>query len=146
MGARGPLKLVKDEDPAKVQETAQDHVPALAPAKPRDVEEDPVLNGLWDELVPELDRAGLLSPADALAVEMALRHLIMARMAYSSASADGVVVPDPAHGGVKKHPAEAVFRLESGRFLDYAKQLGMTFAGRARIPVGGDSGEPNPFE
>lgn len=146
MGARGPLKLIKDEPTEPVQETAQDLVPAVAPSKPADVENDPVINALWDELVPELDKAGLLTTADALAIEMALRHVYLARKAFDSASADGVVVPDPNHGGVKKHPAEAVFRLESAAFLNYARQLGMTFAGRARVPAGGDGGEPNPFE
>lgn len=146
MGARGPLKLVKEDPIEKADETAQDLVPAVAPSKPQAVEDDAILSDLWDELVPELDRAGLLTSADALSVEMALRHLALARLAYGSASSDGPVVPDHAHGGVKKNPAEAVFRLESTVFLRYAQQLGMTFAGRARIPAGGNGGEPNPFE
>ncbi|WP_166649264.1 P27 family phage terminase small subunit [Naumannella halotolerans] len=119
-------------------------VPPTAPVKPEDVEIDPGLSELWDEVVPELDKAGLVTSSDGPAIEMCLRHMIMARRAFRQV--DDVMVDDPAHGGQKKHPAEAVFRLESAAFLEYAKQLGMTFMSRARTPSQrGDADGENPF-
>ena len=46
-----------------------------------------------------------------------------------------------------KNPAEVVFRSESSMFLEYARQLGMTFVSRARTPGQdmSDGGEANPF-
>lgn len=147
MGARGPLKLAPHLKavPESTEGTAAAQVAALAPAKPEDVEIDPELSAAWDQIVPDLDRAGLVSIADAAAVEMCLRHFVMARQAYRQVGGD-VMVEDPAHGGVKKHPAEAVFRAESAMFLKFAQQLGMTFVSRARTPAGkADEGDSNPF-
>lgn len=148
MGARGALKLPKhlqavpDE---KTPETAASKVPAQAPAKPERVTEHAELSELWDEIVPELDRAGLVTVSDGAAIELALRHFLLARLASDSVGTE-VSVTDHAHGGVKKNPAEAVFRAESQMFLLYAQQLGMTFVSRARTPVakGADDGG-NPF-
>lgn len=113
---------------------------------PSDVESDPELRKAWEQIVPELDRAGLVSVADSAAIELCLRHFVMARQAYRYVNGD-VVVDDMAHSGVKKNPAETVFRAESEMFLKFAQQLGMTFVSRARTPMGkaGDGGESNPF-
>lgn len=150
MGARGPLKLpshlsaVPDGAEGSVSETAASLVPALAPLKPEDVENEPELNELWDVMVPELDKAGLVSVCDGPAVEMCLRHMIVARRAFR-ALGDEIVVPSGKED-VKKNPAEAVFRTESAMFLQYAQQLGMTFVARARTPAAkGDDGGENPF-
>ena len=148
MGARGPLKIASPlkSVPDATKGTAAAEVPALAPLKPEDVELDPALSALWDEIVPGLDAAGLVSPADSAAVEMCLRHMVTARAAFRQIGAE-IVVDDPAHGGVKKNPAEAVFRAESDMFFKYAQQLGMTFVSRARTPAAtkGADGAGNPF-
>ena len=144
MGERGPLRLVKDA-PALAVGTAAADVPNAAPAKPRAVAQDVGLSALWDEFVPPLVQSGLLAPSDGPALEMCLRHFQVARTAHASIG-DTVEVADPAHGGTKKSPAEAVFRAESELFLRYAQQLGMTFVSRARTP-GRHAGGPadNPF-
>ena len=142
MGARGKLKIAAGQ-PA-TEGTAAAEVEPQAPAKPASVADSEPLSALWDALVPELDRAGLLGPVDGPVVEMALRHFLLARQA-SDAVGEDAAVADPAHGGVKKNPAEAVFRAESEMFLKYAQQLGITFVARARTPSAGAKPEPNPF-
>jgi phage terminase small subunit len=56
-------------------------------------------------------------------------------------------VKDKAHERMAKNPASQVFRDHSTAFLEYAKQLGLSFASRARLP-GKDEPERddgNPF-
>ena len=147
MGARGNLKIAPHLRSVDVADTAAADVPALAPRKPPAVRKNRALSRLWDEIVPELDRAGLVSVSDGPAIELALRHFLIARVS-SEQIGSNIVVPDTAHGSdsVKKNPAEAVFRAESAMFLRYAAQLGMTFVARARTPSGKDGdGEQNPF-
>ena len=148
MGARGPLKVVSHLTPVTTatKGTAAADAPAMAPTKPKAVMDDADLSRLWDEIVPGLDAAGLLAPSDAAAVELCLRHFLTSRQAHNELA--DVVVEDSAHGGVKKNPAEAVFRAESEMFLKYAQQLGMTFVSRARTPAakGGADDGGNPFQ
>lgn len=149
MGARGSLKIPNHLRPVADGEmagTAAETVPRVAPNKPAAVARDRELSELWDEIVPQLDETGLVAPSDAAAIELALRHFLMARKA--AMSVDKIVTEDKAHSGVKKSPAEAVFRAESMAFLEYAKQLGMTFVARARTPAakGREDGDANPFQ
>ena len=144
MGARGPLKIAKHLAVVPEGSVAADVAPR-APKKPAAVEGDGELSGLWDDLVPELDQMGLLAPSDGPALELALRHFLMARKA--SVAVVEVAVHDHHNGSEKKNPAEAVFRAESEMFLKYAQQLGLTFVSRARTPAKGDAdGEANPFK
>ena len=144
MGARGPLKVVPHLSTASTTGTAAGQVQPLAPRKPEDVANEPDLSDLWDQIVPELDQAGLVSVADAAAVEMCLMHFLTARRAFRTLG-DEIVV-EAAQDGVKKNPAEAVLRAESEMFLRYAQQLGMTFVSRARTPAAkGDGDGANPF-
>ena len=144
-GSRGPLKLVNSLHPVKdlAEGTAAAKVAALAPAKPEDVELDPELSAAWDQIVPELDSAGLVSVADGPAVEMCLRHFVMARQAYRQVGGEVVI---EGKDGLRKHPAEVVFRNQSELFLRFARELGMTFVARARTPVAKESDDGgNPF-
>lgn len=149
MGARGRLKLVENLQavPAAIEGTAAADVQPLAPEKPKSVSEHAAMDAAWDAIVPKLAAAGLVSAADGPAIEICLMHFILAGRAFLEVG-DTVVVDDPAHGGgTKKNPAEAVFRLESAAFLEYAKQLGMTFVSRVRTPSA-QQGETdaNPFQ
>lgn len=142
-----PLHLQAVPDPA-TPHTAAAAVQPIAPTKPDSVAADEELSALWDEIVPELDKDGLLARSDVMALELCLRHFQLARKASGEANRDGISVSDKGHGGVKKNPTEAIFRAESVMFLRYAQQLGMTFAGRARTPAKGESGDgldENPF-
>lgn len=148
MGARGPLKLANPlatvADSAKG--TAASKVPAVSPLKPSAVADDPTLDLLWDSIVPELDRAGLVTPADAAAIELALRHFAAARVASDLLMSKGPTEYDNKNDRTMKNPAEVVFRSESELFLKYAAQLGMTFVSRARTAVAEEgSSDGNPF-
>lgn len=144
MGARGKLKLASGLSVVPTDTAAAD-VPALAPNKPRAVVDNEALSELWDEIVPELDKVGLVSLSDGPSIELALRHFLVARQASDSIGGD-VAIADHGHGGMKKNPAEAVFRAESEMFLKYAQQLGMTFVSRARTPAAkGADDDGNPF-
>lgn len=147
----GRLKLPSHLRPVsdtRLAETVAETAPKEAPQKPSAVSDDEQLSEMWDQLVPTLDAAGLLSPADAYAIEMLLRHVLVARQAAGEIGESVVVNDHHIAGGKKKHPAEAVFRSESEMFLRYAQQLGMTFVARARTPsvkASDDGGEANPF-
>lgn len=151
MGVRGPLKIPKHLKAVPAGEeaagTVAERVDASAPTKPPGFPDDDLeMVALWDSIVPELDRAGLLTRADGPTVELALRHFLAARKAGNALQAGEVVLDDPAHGGTaKKNPAGAEMRSQSQLFLEYAKQLGMSFAARARMPAKDEPGEANPF-
>ena len=146
MGARGKLKIASHLTSVDVDGTAAASVQPIAPDKPAPVAEDPELSTLWDTIVPTLDAAGLISPSDAPAVEMALRHFRAARVASDELAGGPVSMRDEKNGRDMKNPAEVVFRSESEMFLKYAQQLGMTFVSRARTPTAkGDGDDVNPF-
>ena len=146
MGARGKLKLASHLTSVSTEGTAASFTQPLAPEKPEPVADDPELSALWDSIVPTLDGAGLISPSDGPAVEMALRHLRAARVASDELAGGTVTTWDEKNGRDMKNPAEVVFRSESDMFLKYAQQLGMTFVSRARTPAAkGDGEDANPF-
>lgn len=152
MGERGPSKIPKHlQAVPDGADTAADRIAREAPEQPWGFPpDDRDLVELWDETIPNLDDAGLLARCDGMVVELMLQHFLMARRAAAALFRGDVVVEDPAHGpeAVKKNPAGAEMRAQSLMFLEYAKQLGMSFASRARIPVKDRSdgdGQPNPF-
>lgn len=151
MGARGPLRITPHLKVVNVQGSAAAEVQPVGPVKPAAVKSNRELSLVWDELAEYLAKDGLLARSDAATLELAVRHFWLARKASNQAGRK-LTISDDRHGeGVRKNPAEAVFRAESSMFLRYAQQLGMTFAGRARTPAaapgkgaGGD-GKTNPF-
>ncbi|NJQ04279.1 P27 family phage terminase small subunit [Streptomyces lonarensis] len=152
MGSRGPLKIPKHlqavpEPGATAAGSMAERVAPSAPDRPPGFPvDDREMCELWDAMVPELDRAGLLTRADGPTVELALRHFLAARQAGNALQEGEVVVGDAAHGhSVKKNPAGAEMRSQSQLFLEYAKQLGMSFAARARMPAADEAAEANPF-
>ena len=149
MGARGPLKLpptLRVVHPGE-QADATAHT-AMQPARPERPKGLPVeLHALWDEIVDDLDKAGLIARCDGPALELALRHFLAARRASNVLMRQALVQDDRAHGRKVKHPASQVFKDHSAAFLEFAKQLGLTFVARARVPLddkgaGGNDGNP----
>jgi P27 family predicted phage terminase small subunit len=138
------MKLHLVQTTGKDDGTANTRAPAEPPDKPFGLPDD--VDMLWDEIVPELTAARLISKVDGMTVELALRHFVMAREASTHLILDGAVVEDTAHGGTKKSPEAQIFKDNSTAFLEYAKQLGLSFASRVRVtmPKGADDGE-NPF-
>lgn len=147
MGTRGPLKLAPTGEQPEIVGSAQGLVDVKEPGKPVGMPME--ISELWDEIVPVLSEAGLLSEADGMTLEMALRHFSAARKASNGLLEEGIVVEDRRHAGQKaKSPNAQVFKDNSAAFLEYAKQLGLSFAARSRINVegNGDGGkEGNPF-
>lgn len=150
MGSRGPLKLPRHLNPVSAPPagTLAERVRPMAPERPFGFpQDDAELAALWDELVPVLDEAGVLAKCDGPTIELALRHFLAARRASDAMFRGDVVVEDPNHGGVKKNPAGAEFRSQSALFLEFAKQMGMSFVARARVTAKQEpeGGAGNPF-
>lgn len=153
MATRGPisqkklppkLRLVTDKTPDTASANAK--VKPTAPERPGSLPED--LHALWDEIVGELDRAGLISSVDGPTVELALRHYAAAVAASDDLLREGSTEYDQKNERTMKNPASQVFRDHSTAFLEFAKQLGLSFAARALTTAtkeeDGDGGR-NPF-
>ena len=142
MGARGKLKLPSHMAVIDGGDQADDAVTTVASRTPLGEPDHPAgwdeeaaeLAELWEQYSGELHQAGLISRVDGMTLEMMLRHFLAARQA-SEALATGEVLVDDRDGGRKKNPAGAEFRQQSALMLEYAKQMGMTFAARQRIEV-----------
>lgn len=134
MGSRGPMKLRVVQTTGCDDGTAGSRISADPPEMPSGLPLD--VQELWEEIVPILADAGLLSRADGMTVEMALRHFVIARAASNSLIEGGIVVEDKRHGGQEaKSPRAQVFKDNSAAFVEYAKQLGLSFASRARVTM-----------
>lgn len=129
----------------KPEDTMHTKLRPTAPFKPEDLIGD--LSDLWDEIVPALDEAGLVTAVDGPAIELALRHFYVARQASEQLIMDGPTVYDEKNERTAKNPASQVFRDHSTAFLEFAKQLGLSFVSRARVNTSGDGdGDTrNPF-
>lgn len=150
MGARGSLKLVAGNGVVQAApDSAQARVAPIAPNPPKCITDDDKLLQLWNDVVPGLDRAGLLTEADTMTVAAAIMHFATMKMAYDELSEyDSVIVDsdDSDTDHVKKNPAEHIMRLQSGLYMEYAKQLGMTWMARARTTIPKEASERgNPF-
>lgn len=148
MGARGKLKLVPASDRPDIVATAAAKMAPKAPQMPQAVADREELAQLWGELVPQLDAAGLVSPADGPSLELAIRHFAAARRASDELADGGLMLWDAKNQRDMKSPLEVIFRSQSTAFLEYAKQLGLTFASRVRLPhgtEGADDDNENPF-
>lgn len=149
MGARGTLKLPSHLRPVNDTTkagTLAETVTKAAPEKPEGLTDDEV--SLWDELVGALDGAGLLAKSDGPALHLAIRHYLAALRASDELLAGPAAVVDPHHDDrLAKNPASQVFRDHSTAFLEFAKQLGMTFVSRARTvaPKEASGSGSNPF-
>lgn len=137
--------------PATVEEvtksTAAADVPTAeaCPPVPRSFEGDQDLCELWDDIVPDLARAGVVSRIDRPALELMIRHFHAARLASEDLNLGEPTVLNEKTQVPMKNPAETVFRVQSLSFLAYAKECGMTFASSANLrptPPGGDGGNP----
>lgn len=147
IGARGNLKIVAETAKPETEGTAAAEVPKIAPPKPAAVAASEELSEMWDEIVPQLDRAGLVAPSDGPVIEMCLRHFLAARIASDDFLAGTPTMWDAKNARYMKNPSEVIMRSESMAFFEYAKQLGMTFLSRARTKVSGVDGgdDDNPF-
>ena len=133
MGTRGQLKLV---DEAVTLDTLQGSVAAKLRGatdldKPEGITSNKRMEEIWDWLVPKLIEAGLAHEMDSLTVELAVRHYVHAIDASDDLLKDSLLVEG--RDEFKRNPLETVFRNESMSFLQYAKQLGLSFGSRVRL-------------
>ena len=114
------------------------------PAKPSDMPD--ALSGLWDSTVDALDEAGLITAVDGPTLELALRHYLAAVAASDDLLEHGSTLHDDKNERDMKNPASQVFRDHSSAFLEFAKQLGLSFVSRSRVAMSkGDADDGNPF-
>lgn len=154
VGARGPLpKNLKLGAPDLraigpndvVEETAASKLKPMRPKKPTGL---PAVAGkMWDQIVEDLDEAGLIARCDAAALELAVRHYAAAVRASNSLMRTPVTQHDKKNDRSMKNPAAVVFAQHSAEFREYAKLLGLTIVSRARLPVGDQEGgnDGSPF-
>jgi P27 family predicted phage terminase small subunit len=149
VGARGVLKLPNHlkpvQDPEAKPNSVADTARPMMPAKPEQL--PPRVSELWDEIGAALDDNGLIAACDGPTLELALRHYLAA-VAAADDLGEAPRLYDDKNERPMKNPSSQVFRDHSTAYLEYAKQLGMAFAARARIPAqkGDDGGgEENPF-
>ncbi len=152
MGARGPVSLrlapaIDPEASAKVEAKGGTAAAMVRPSAPPKPDKLPAGGSeVWDQLVATLEEAGLIAQCDGPTLELAIRHYLVARKASNAVLRQSVTTEDKKNERVMKNPASQVFRDHSTAFLEFAKQLGLTFVARARTQVGaeegGDSGNP----
>ena len=145
---RQGLRLVAGDPVADViEDTAAADVAIEMPPMPKAVAEDDDLAELWDAMIPDLYEAQMVSRIDWPSLEMMIRHFHAARQASDDLMIGEPTVWDEMHNRPMKNPSEVVFRSESMAFMAYAKEMGMTFASRARTPSqrGPKGDSSNPF-
>ena len=133
MGARGQLKLV-DEEVAAVTlkgSMAEKLRGATHLEKPEGIRSNERMEEIWDWIVPKLVTAGLAHEMDSLTVELAVRHYVHAIDASDRLLKEDILIPGRDED--KRNPLETVFRNESMSFLQYVKQLGLSFGSRVRL-------------
>lgn len=148
-GQRGPigkLKLMNASDSAQTPQpvvSMAERTPAKRPTKPSHM--PAAASRMWDQIVDELEAAGLIAAFDAPTLDLALRHYALAVKASNSVMRSAVVREDKKNQRSMKHPAATVFMQHSQAFLEYSKVLGLNFSARARLPIaemGADDDSP----
>lgn len=139
MGARGPvsqlklpqkLRLVSDDTPDTTSANAL--MKPNAPQPPKDLPD--AARPIWDELVAQLGEAGLIARVDGPALHLAILHYLAAIEASQDLLREGAVVMG-GNGGPVRNPASVAFKSHTEAFLEIAKQMGLTFAARARTTL-----------
>lgn len=158
MGARGPVKRkaapklrIVGLGESELQ-AEQDNDTATALVKPGKPVAPQGMSAqgaeLWESLADRLDDAGLLSPVDGPALDLAVRAYLVAVDASDLVLQEGATSTG-SMGQAVAHPGVAAFAKATSVYLEASKQLGLTFAARARITVtrGDDAGtdDSNPF-
>ena len=133
MGARGQLKLVDEEIAAVTLKgsMAEKLRGATHLEKPEGIRSNERMEEIWDWIVPKLVTAGLAHEMDSLTVELAVRHYVHAIDASDRLLKEDILLPG--RNEDKRNPLETVFRNESMSFLQYVKQLGLSFGSRVRL-------------
>ena len=139
MGVRGHLRLAEGMyvTETTIEDTMADKLKGATHLdKPAGIRDNPVMEEVWDWLVPKLIDAGLTHQIDSLTVELAIRHYIHAIDASDQLMKSELLQQGRSAGREDvqvRNPLETIYRNESMAFLQYAKQLGLSFGSRVRI-------------
>lgn len=123
----------------------------LAPKPPSDL--SPVARGVWTHHAAELEHLGLLTVLDGLSFRLACECAALALAGLASmrpTKKDGtpdarrkgyeVVIPDPAHGGFRRHPGFLIWRQAQADYRAWCGEFGLTPLSRVGLrpaaPVG----------
>lgn len=87
----------------------------------------------WREIVPELDRLGLLTKLDRMSLVALCESWAQMREAAASIKAEGVIIQGAK--GMRKHPAWQIYREALQHYRNLAQSFGLTPADRARLSV-----------
>lgn len=107
-------------------------LPLAGPPKPKKLPK--AVSKVWDSLVPTLSAGGYLSPADGPALELAIRHYLIAVKAGDELLHDNteLVKYDDKNKREMKHPSSQIMRDHSSEFLKYANSIGLVFGAREK--------------
>lgn len=111
----------------------------------------------WRIHAPELERLGLLTVLDGASFHLLCESFALAMSALDAMrprKGDGtpdrrkrhheVVIPDPAHGGVRRHPALMVYNGAAKEYRAWAQRFGLTPSDRIGLRPGAPIGvEPD---
>ncbi len=141
MGQRGPVpapdnvRALRGMEPLKAPDGAPAKRLVLAPKAPKPPADllDQLARAEWNRVVPELNRAGVLSEVDrGVLVSYCMNWSIMVRAWREIRK--GLSAPDQ-NGGERKSPLWQVYREAQSLMLSAANMLYLTPTARLRIPV-----------
>lgn len=153
MGKRGPrptptpLKVLRGARKDRINQ----HEPKPTPGRPPMPSWlPPEAKKIWRRLAPELERMGVLTKADGLALEGLVSVTDLIRLVEEQIRADGVAVADDKHVDAdgnpakRKHPLFPTLTALRQLQLAYLKEFGGTPSSRSSLKLGGER-EVNPL-
>lgn len=144
MGRPGPIPTPTElkklrGNPGKRPLPTEVEPPAVrAPSMPKGL--PPEAQMFWKRYAPDLAKLGLLTRVDTATLQMAATHWWVCQRAMEElTSGGGQLMREDEDGVLRKHPLLQVLRDNSGAFLRYVAQFGMSPSARVGL---GDVGPP----
>lgn len=105
------------------------------PPPPEEISDDPIAAGMWNVLLPQLDRAGVVKRPDEIELAkfcMAHSEVIQARAVLA---VQGRYIKNAETGMTHNHPALNNLHRFMGVELRLAAEFGITPAARSKVPA-----------
>lgn len=138
MGIPGPkpkpteLKLLEGNPGKRPLNTQEPKPRPIPPKMPRGVLPKEGRR-LWRELVPKLEKLGVVTEVDGPALVMLCLHYAFAVQAGRQLRQEGITIQD--RDVRRKHPALQILRDHSAAWRQYAEQFGLTPSARSRLSI-----------
>ncbi len=113
-----------------------------APRMPRDL--DAAARRVWREIVPELERRGIITELDQMALVLYCTAVSDVQELSAIIDRAGMTFTT-ARGVVKARPEVAMLRRAMAQVLSMGRELGLTPLSRSRLPEAPLPEEDNPF-